>query len=179
MKRFGYFAAALAVAAFVNPVLAQNKRASPHETTSATIDGAKVDVTYGRPFKKGRDVWGTAVTEAPSKDAWRMGADEATLLKTSTPLQFGTLSVPAGEYSLFLSKGAGNAAQLIVNKQTGQWGMSYDKAQDLGRVDLKMEKASAPAEQFTIAVEPGKPSGGVLKITWDDRTYSAPFTVQK
>jgi hypothetical protein len=78
---------------------------------------------------------------------------------------------------LFLHYGGEDSAELIVNKQTGQWGTAYDEKQDLGRVPLKREKASAPVEQLTIAVEP-QAGGGVLKITWDDATYAAPFKVQ-
>src|SRR5262245_44719844 len=69
----------------------QEKRAastggnSPHETTSAVIDGNRVTVTYGRPFTKHpksgevRKIWGGLV---PYGKAWRMGSDEATLLIT-------------------------------------------------------------------------------------------------
>ena len=33
---------------------AQRQRASPHETVSATVDGATVSVVYGRPYVKGQ-----------------------------------------------------------------------------------------------------------------------------
>jgi hypothetical protein len=176
MRRVGTLVAALAVMSFVNPVFAQRQRASPHETTTAALGSAKIEITYGRPFKKGRDVWNGAVTQAPSKDVWRMGADEATTLKTSADITIGNLKVPAGEYTLFFAHGA-DAGSLIVNKQTGQWGMSYDAKQDLGRVELKQEKNASPVEQLTISVEP-QGSNGTLKIAWDDRTYSAPISAQ-
>jgi hypothetical protein len=35
-------------------VAAQQKRASPHETVKAAIDGGNVSITYGRPYVKGR-----------------------------------------------------------------------------------------------------------------------------
>lgn len=178
MRSSGTLLAAIAVMAFVNPVVAQQKRASPHETTTATIGGAKIEITYGRPYKKGRDVWNTAVTQVPGKDVWRMGADEATTLETSAALKFGDLTVPAGEYTLFLGQQPDGNRQLIISKQTGQWGTEYNAAQDLGRVDMKRQDA-APTEQLTIAVEPSTAGGGVLKVTWDNLTYSAPFTVQK
>jgi hypothetical protein len=87
-RQFGALMATVAVAAFINPVLAQQKRASPHETASATIGGAKVDISYGRPYKKGRATWGSPLMQVPNQTTWRLGADEATTLKTSAPLAF-------------------------------------------------------------------------------------------
>jgi hypothetical protein len=174
MRRFGSLVAAIAVMAFMNPVAAQQKRASPHETTTATIEGAKIEITYGRPYVKGRTTWGGQLV--PAGKVWRLGADEATTLKTDKALQFEGLTVPAGEHTLFLHYGGENDAHLVVNKQTGQWGTAYDEKQDLGRIPLKREKASA-TEQLTIGVE-AAPGGGVLKITWDEATYSAAFKVQ-
>ena len=37
---------------------AQQQRASPHETVTATVAGAKVSITYGRPYMKGRAIFG-------------------------------------------------------------------------------------------------------------------------
>src|SRR3954463_10359613 len=62
---------------------------SPHETTSAVIDGCRVTITYGRPFTKDpktgepRKIWGGLV---PWDKAWRTGSDETKLLcKQNTP----------------------------------------------------------------------------------------------
>jgi hypothetical protein len=79
---------------------------------------------------------------------------------------------------LFLAHEGEGVEKLVINKQNGQWGTEYDPKQDLGWVELKRDKVDAPVEQLTIAIEPLGP-GGVLKITWDDATYSAQFTVQK
>lgn len=175
MHRVGVTLGAIAMMAFLNPVEAQRQRASPHETTTATIEGAKIELTYGRPYKKGRTTWGGQLV--PTGKVWRLGADEATTLKSDKALQFGNLTVPAGEHTLFLHNGGEDSAELVVNKQTGQWGTAYEEKQDLGRVPLTREKASAPVEQLTIAIEP-EAGGGVLKITWDEATYSAPFKVR-
>src|SRR5581483_9678803 len=67
---------------------------SPHETTGAVIDGCRVTITYGRPYMKGRTVWGGQL--APWGKAWRMGSHEATTLITQQPLAFGDVTVPAG-----------------------------------------------------------------------------------
>ena len=175
---FALIVAAL-TATFVSPVLArQRQRASPKDTVTATIDGAKIDITYGRPYKKGRQIWGGPLLNFPNEQVWRLGANEATTMRTSAPIQFGALTVPAGEHTLFFAHPKDGKQQLIINNQTGQWGLAYDEKQDLGRVPLEEQKLDQVVEQLTISIEP-KGNGGVLKIAWDDREYTAPFTVQK
>ena len=177
MTRVGMFAAAVAVAAMSSPVLAQNQPLSPRGTATGTIGAAKIEISYGRPSKRGRQIWDGPLLNVPGDQVWRLGANEATTMKTSAPISFGGVTVPAGEHTLYFFHPADGAAKLIINKQTGQWGTDYDQKQDLGRVDLKMEKLTTPVEQLTISIEP-QGAGGVLKIAWDDRAYSAPITAR-
>ena len=167
------------------PLMAQQKRVSPHETVSAVIDGNRVTVVYGRPYTKDpktgepRKIWGELV---PYGKVWRTGADEATLLITQKPIRFGDTTVPAGAYTLFTLPNEDGTAKLIINKQIGQWGIgrgSYDEKQDLARIDLKKDALEKPADQLEIAVSKNPDGGGVLKIMWADTQFSAPFTVQK
>jgi hypothetical protein len=155
-------------------MLAQEKRASPHETTKATIDGANISIEYGRPYKKGRQIFGGL---EPWDKVWRTGADEATTFTTDKAIQIGNLPVPAGKYTLYTIPSQTDW-KLIVNKQTGQWGTQYDEKQDLGRVSLKKTTLTTPVEQLTIAIEKAA-AGGQLKISWDDTELTAPITVQK
>ncbi len=164
------------------PLLAQQKRVSPHETVSKTINDGLVMVVYGRPSIKDpksgepRKIWGGLV---PFGKVWRTGADEATLLVTQKPLTFGEITIPAGAYSLFTLPMEDGGAKLIVSKQLGEWGAyTYDEKQDLARIDLKKETLPAPVDEFTMAVDKDG-SGGVLKMMWEDTGYSVPFTVKK
>ncbi len=131
------------------------KGGSPHETVEYKVGAATVTITYGRPYLKGRSL----DTLAPAGKVWRTGADEATTLKTDKDLQIGTLAVPAGTYTLYTLPGS--PWQLIVNKQTGQWGTVYQQGQDLGRVPMTAGTLSSPAEQLTVAVV-----GSNLEIHW-------------
>jgi len=144
---------------------------SPHVKTDWTIDGAKISITYGRPFMKGRaeDVL------MPAGTVWRTGADEATVLTTDKPLTFGSVKVPAGSYSLWTVPGKAEW-QLVINKQSGQPGTQYDASQDLGRAPMKAGKSKAPAEQLTISIDDTK-TGGVLRIEWGTTSATAAFTV--
>ena len=164
----------------LTPLAAQQKKASPHETVKATVDGANITIVYGRPYTKDpksgepRKIWGGLV---PYGKVWRTGADEATLLTTDKALEIDGTTVPAGTYSLFTLPQE-DGAKLIINKQTGQWGTRYDESQDLARVDLKKESLKQPVDQFTIAVEKNG-SGGELKLMWENVGYSTTFSVKK
>jgi hypothetical protein len=89
---------------------------------------------------------------------------------------FGETLVPAGKYTLWTLP-TPTGTKLIINKQTGQWGTSYDPQQDLVRLDMAQTSLAQPVEQFTIAVTPQGPNG-ILRISWDDREYSIPFRVK-
>ncbi len=139
---------------------------SPHETIKATVDGAAVTITYGRPYMRGRKIVGGLV---PYGRVWRTGADESTTLTTDAPLVVGAAAVPAGKVSLYtLPTQAG--WKLIINKQTGQWGTEYNEAQDLARVDMTTRTLTAPVDQFTIKIE-----GGQLKLAWELTEVSVPI----
>ncbi len=145
-------------------VAAQEKRASPHDTVKATIDGANVTITYGRPYMKGRKVFGGVV---PYGQVWRTGADEATILTTDKALMIGPIHVNPGKISLY-SLIDDKTWKLVLNKQVGQWGTEYAQAQDLARVEAKVEKLSTPVEQFTITIEKNPAGkGGMIVMQWE------------
>ncbi len=159
---------------------AQEKpRVSPTQTAKAQIGGADVSITYGAPYTKDpktgapRKIWGGLV---PFGQVWRTGANEATTLTTSKDLQFGSLTVPAGTYTLF-TQPEESGGKLIINKQTGQWGTKYDGSQDLGRADMTKKDLSSPVDQFTITIEKSS-DGGVIKLRWEKAELSAPFKVK-
>ncbi len=152
----------------------QKQRASPHETAAATVHGAKISVTYGRPYVKGRTIFGDLV---PYGKIWRTGADEATILETDTTLAFGSVTVAPGKYSLYTIPGE-KEWTLVINKQVGQWGTRYDEAQDLGRVPMTVGPEDFK-EQFEIDIEEEDGNRGALEFQWDKTEARAVFTVKK
>ena len=170
-------------------LMAQQRRISPHETISTSIDGNRVTIVYGRPYTKdpgtgeNRKIWGGLV---PYGKVWRTGADEATLLITQRPISVGGTTVPAGAYSLWTLPVENGPTKLIVNKQIGQWGASrgdlkqiYDEDLDVARVDLKKDTLDKPVDQFTISIEKNPAGGGTLRMMWENTQFSAPITVKK
>ena len=149
---------------------------SPRDTVRATVPGgAALWVDYGRPMRRGRQIFGAVV---PWGQVWRAGADAATQLRTDRALLLPTGErIPAGTYTRWIIPAeGGTAAQLVVNKQTGQWGTQYDAKQDLLRVPLTTSTIAAPVDRFTIEIEP-RGSGGVLRFAWENTRFELAFEV--
>lgn len=140
----------------------------------STVLGVNLTLDYGVPMMRGRAIWGSLVRYGA---LWRTGANRATHFKTDTPLRFGELLVPSGEYTLF-SMPEANGGLLIINRQTGQNGQTYDEARDLGRVAMKTRPLAAPVEAFTIRVyeQNGR---GVLALQWASTEYYTEFSVER
>ncbi len=147
------------------------KGGSPHVRSEWTIDGASLSIEYGRPSLKGR----AEAQLMPAGKPWRTGADEATTLKTDKALKFGTLTVPAGTYTLYTVPNAGEW-ELGISKRTGQWGTPVQVNDDLGRVKMAVGKTASPVEQLTISID-DTAAGATLRIEWGGTSVTAPFTV--
>jgi hypothetical protein len=144
----------------------------------AMVAGARILVDYGTPMRRGREIFGQVV---PWGQVWRTGANRATHFTTDRTLVLGddpcsTLLVPPGEYTLYTIPEQ-DGGWLIVNRQTGQGGTTYDAARDLGRVRMTRTTLAEPVEAFTIDVEPAG-NGGTLRIVWDRNAFTVPFRVR-
>jgi len=144
---------------------------NPRATTKVSLEGKAVSVEYGRPSLKGRTV-AQMLDQLKAGDFWRLGADKSTTFSTATDLQFGDVTVPSGEYSLWAQRGEDNSWKLVFNKQHGQWGTQHDASQDLVSVPLTETKASHPAEMVTISLTKAG-AGGVIAIEWGDMKLTA------
>ncbi|MGK2935129.1 MAG: DUF2911 domain-containing protein [Gemmatimonadaceae bacterium] len=141
---------------------------SPPDSVRATVGGAGVAINYQRPSKRGRLIFGGVV---PWDAVWRTGANTATSFRTDRNLTIGGVSVPAGSYTLWSIPGRAGW-QLVINKQTGQWGTVYNQDQDLARIPMTVERLASPVEQFTIAIANGR-----LSLAWDDTRAWVPIAI--
>jgi Protein of unknown function (DUF2911) len=136
---------------------------SPTATAQVSLNGKQVKVNYHTPSMRGRKIMGGLV---PYGVVWRTGANDATTLITATNLKIGTLEVPAGTYTLYTLPSASQWL-LIVNKQTGQWGTTYNQPQDLGRTPMQAKMLPAPQETMSISFENTKGAGTELHVKWE------------
>ena len=158
-----YLVLAFVALSTILPACAQQRK-SPHET----VKDGNVSVTYGRPYKKGRDIFGSL---EPYGKVWRAGADEATEITFSADGSLGGQPVKAGTYTLFVIPEK-ETWTIILNSQLKQWGaFDYDKNKDKNVLEVKapVKNLSAPVEQFTISF-----AAGNMVLAWDKTEVSVP-----
>jgi len=185
MKRFWMYAGLLAVVPFlVQPGMAQMKApASPPETASATIAGKTITIKYSSPRVKGREghIFGPGgLIQRTHKQypVWRAGANAATALHTDADLTIGDLTVPKGDYTLFVDVSNPDQWTLIVSKKTGEWGLAYDPSDDLGKVPMTMSKPASMVEDLTWTITDQGGGKGTITLAWEDHSASVDFTAQ-
>jgi hypothetical protein len=157
----------LVIAAFVTISANAQGGGSPHETVSSD----NVSVTYGRPYKKGRDIFGGLV---PYNEVWRLGADKATQITFSKDVKFAGKPVKAGTYTLFAIP-TEKEWEFILNSQLDQWGaFSYEKNKDKDVLHVKVpaSKIEDVVDQFTIRF----PSKTLMVLEWDKTQVSLPIS---
>jgi hypothetical protein len=147
---------------------------SVRDTTRAQIGNSVFTVDYGRPLVRGRTLLGDVIAY---DRVWRTGANAATQFTTSTPIRLAGMPVPAGSYTLFTAPHT-NGVDLIVNKQTGEWGTEYNRSLNLGIAKISSEVATATVEEFTISIIPSDNRHGTLVLEWGSFRWIAPIEVQ-
>jgi hypothetical protein len=150
------------------------KEVSVRDTARGTIGAAAFSVDYGRPRARGRELLGGVIDY---DDVWRTGANAATQFTTSKPITLAGLILPAGMYTLWTAPHK-NGVELIVNKETGQWGTDYDRSHNLGTAALHTETVKAPVDEFTISVVPVDAKRGTLVMEWGTFRWTAPIVVR-
>ncbi len=156
----------LAVFATVNSYAQPGQRKSPHDTVSAT----NVSVTYGRPSKNGREIFGTL--EKYDK-VWRVGADEATTITFAKDVKFDGYDVKAGTYAMFAIPDE-EKWTIILNGVAKQWGaFSYEKNKDkdVAKIKVPVNKLDAVVEQLTIRFN----KDNAMVIEWDKTQVVVPL----
>jgi hypothetical protein len=141
---------------------------SPHETSI----GKNVTVRYGRPYKKGREIFGKL---EPFGKVWRCGADSATTITFLKNASFGGKPVKAGTYTLFTIPDQ-KEWTIILNGVLGQWGAyDYDKNKDKDvlQVQVPVKHLDRPVEQHTIRFTPQNN----MIIEWDQTQVEVPIKI--
>lgn len=172
-------ASCLVFAAFLGTALAQR---NARGTAELTLGGAKVSVDYGRPALGTRTAEEMLGKLKPG-GFWRLGADQSTTFSTTGDLKFGKVTVPKGEYSIWVKKASENAFELVFNKQHGQWGVvrgggaNRDPKLDVASVPLEESKADKSEDMVTLALAKTGESG-IFTIQWGTLKLSSEFQAE-
>jgi hypothetical protein len=186
MRRFLIFigiGVALIILLFVG-IEAMNKRYqksfSPEETVAYNQGKTDITISYNRPYKKDREIFGALV---PYDKVWRTGANEATTFTTSDDLTIEGQLLKAGYYTLWTIPGP-ETWTIIFNKEHGQWGVNAegqpnrDPALDALSVKVHAVKQERMFEQFTIEFAQLEDEGEMV-LLWDNTLVAVPFQIKK
>jgi hypothetical protein len=171
---------------------AQQEKPAQRETATASFGGKKVAIEYGRPALKGRTL-DALTAQLPPDRIWRAGENQVTTFTTDTDLLVGDKRVPAGKYSVYVHAPAQGNWSLVLNSDPGVplkqiyaaappevanalWprldGYDKVKAKEVARVAMAPANPSAPAERFTIRLEPAKDGASALTLLWGDKGWT-------
>lgn len=170
---------AIAVVVFVvfRYMKVQTKKASPEESVTFFLsnpDSLQVSVTYCRPYKKGRVIFGGLV---PYDVVWRTGANEATTFTVDKDIRFGYTPVKAGTYTLWSLPGK-DQWTVFLNSKSYSWGVDLDgHAQrdpvfDVAAAVVRPVALNEEVEQFTILMA----TDTSLVLRWDRTEVAVPIT---
>jgi hypothetical protein len=159
--------------------------------------GKWIEITYGRPIKRGRDVFGGTGDKYgkianPDAPVWRAGANVSTQLKTEVPLVINGKTVAPGTYTMFIDLKPNNWTLIISNwkaattfdqnndaAKTGEVFGAYGYAPDKDVVRAPMKTSTLPfsVDQLTWNFTDMSDAGGTVTIMWDKTSASVPFRV--
>jgi len=136
------------------------------------ISPPTIKVLYGRPQKKGREIFGSLI---PYDKIWRVGADEATEIQFYKDVFFGIKKVKAGTYVLYAIPGK-KEWTLILSSNLDVWGAyEYKEKYDVAKVKAKVSRAES-IEAFSIGFKE-KSKHINLILGWDTTRVTLPITI--
>jgi hypothetical protein len=136
-------------------------------------DKALARVTYSRPNKKDREVFGKLI---PYGKVWRAGANENSEIKFYTDVTIQGKKVKAGVYSLFVIPNE-TEWTIILNSDADQWGAyNYKEDKDVVRFTVPVKNVEEMVENFTIQFKQAadKLNESVLVFAWDKTMVELP-----
>ena len=159
---------------FINNIFAQEAlkpRLSPLEIVTVKYESTYIKVTYGRPHKKGREIFGDLV---PYGVVWRTGANEATEITFTDDVLINKHRLKAGTYTIFTIPEK-DKWKVMFNSDLGQWGAyNYNPAKNILEIDAEVAEMDIIYEPFTIEFQIQDDKTNLLMM-WDKTKVS--FTI--
>ena len=153
--------------------------------------GKWIEVTYGRPIKRGRNLFGGTgssygKTVNPDSPVWRAGANVSTQLNTEVPLVINGKTIAPGTYTMFIDLKPNNWTLIVStwkaqkdydpNNKAEIWGAyDYTTDKDVVRAPMKLETLPHSHEELSWEFIDMTDAGGVLAIMWDKTMASVAF----
>jgi DUF2911 family protein len=200
-------AAAVAVALSGGLLAQGNRPPSPAGTAATQVQGKYdtsgpepvykggkwLEITYGRPIKRGRDLFGGTgadygKTVNPDAPVWRAGANNSTQLKNELPMVINGKTVAPGTYTMFIDLKPNNWTLIVStwpaqtrfnpDDKTAVYGAyGYTPEKDVVRAPMTLATLPWSVDQLTWAFTDMTDTGGKMTIMWDKTAASVPFRI--
>lgn len=172
MKKLLFPLIALSCFSFAGTAQVKMPAPSPTQTVKQEFAIGSIELTYSRPAAKGRKIFGDLV---PFNKIWRTGANAATKLVLSEPLEIGGKNVDTGTYVLYTIPGI-DSWDIILNKGLKNWGTDgYKENEDVVKFRVEPMKLKEKVESFTMQFVDVKPESCELQIMWEKTVVGIPI----
>jgi hypothetical protein len=150
-------------------------QASPQAKVEQKVGLADISISYYRPAKKGRVVFGEVV---PYGELWRTGANENAKITTSDALVFGKDTLKAGTYAIFTKPGQ-TSWEIFFYTDYSNWGTpdNWDEKKVAVKTTASVSKLSETVENFTIGFDKMENSTAEICLSWENTKVAIPFSL--
>ncbi len=147
-------------------------RSIPLDMESIRWYDTYMKITYSRPHKNGRKIFGDLV---PYGEVWQIGANESTEVMVTKDILVGGDTLAAGAYTMLAIPEASQWT-MILNSEVGQWGSyKYNPEFDVMRLIATVKTTEETWEPLTIRFDKKSVSETTLTILWDNSSVSLPI----
>jgi hypothetical protein len=142
---------------------AQPGRRSPRGTVTQTVNGTEISIRYYRPVLRGRVPFPGVVGWGRT---WTPGADSATRIEITGPLEIEGKALPAGKYSLWVIPQEKDAWTVVFNRLADAFHLTYDERQDALRVQARATTAAQSVETLEMSFPVVDADSAVMQLQW-------------
>ena len=148
---------------------------SPKATIKQNVGLSELEITYSRPSKRGRQVFGNVVAY---DQMWRLGANKNSTFTTSDDLFFGKDTLKQGTYAVFAMPKKENW-NVVFYAEYSNWGTpdEWDDSKVVVSLNPEIEPLKNSIETLSISIDKIKTDGAVFSISWDRVRVEMPFSI--
>lgn len=151
---------------------AQPGRRSQRGTVTQSVNGTEISIRYYRPVLRGRVAFPGVVSWGRT---WTPGADSATRIETSGPLDVEGKSLPAGKYSIWVIPQEKDAWTVIFNRAADVFHLSHDESQDALHVDARATTVAQSVETLEFSFPLVDADSAIMQLQWG--TFVLPLRI--
>lgn len=144
---------------------------SPNAKIVQDFSLSNIEISYSRPSKRGREIFGDVVGYGR---VWRTGANSATKIKFGEDVEINSIRIKAGEYVLYTIPNK-DKWEVIFNLGTTPFGPEgYEKANDVARFFIEPTRIPNMCQTFSIEISEITFSTCKIDLMWEKTKVSIP-----